>query len=199
MQRENWVTVLAAPDETCSNLCSAQCVNTYILPIVTYALPVWFPHSTERGRATLNAVLTKFLKRCLGVPYPYGTYDSIVHFLCETIPLSHFLQFRTTKDFYNIAFPPSVQGVQFSPPTEIEDLNRYNVYEMIPSFFWMSVVPTNGQLPDNPFSRRALLYDMIDLFHCHICIDGQYHHPSQWCLCMFCGFQVHHYHHRTCE
>jgi hypothetical protein len=42
--------------------------NTYILPIITYALPVWFPKTNDEGRKRLNAIFTKFMKRYLGVP-----------------------------------------------------------------------------------------------------------------------------------
>ena len=39
----------------------------YILPILTYALPVWFPKVTEESKKRLNSVFTKFLKRYLGL------------------------------------------------------------------------------------------------------------------------------------
>jgi hypothetical protein len=171
--------------------------NTYVLPIITYALPVWFHKSSEDGRKKLNAVFTKFMKRYLGIPY--SSYNAIVHFLAGTVPLCHFLQNRSMKDFFNIPFPASLQGAQFSPPTQLEELKSYNVYEEVPSFFWLSRVPDGDQLPTNPDSRRALLYDMMDLFHPHVCIDGEFHiHPSDWCNCVLCADTMEHYHHRTC-
>ena len=171
--------------------------NTYILPIITYALPVWFPKTSEEGRKRLNAIFTKFMKRYLGVPY--STYNAIVHYLSGTVPLCNFLQNRATKDFLNVQFPPSLEGVQFTPPEELEELKDYNIYENIPTFFWLSRVPESDQLPTNPDARRALLYDMIDLFHYHVCIDGIFHtRPSCWCSCVLCGENMEHFHHRTC-
>ena len=171
--------------------------NIYVLPIITYALPVWFHKSSEDGRKKLNAVFTKFMKRYLGIPY--SSYNAIVHYLAGTVPLCNFLQNRSVRDFFNIPFPDSLRGCQFNPPTELEELKGYNVYEEVPSFFWLSRVPEGDQLPTNPDSRRALLYDMMDLFHPHVCIDGEFHiHPSDWCNCVLCAETVEHYHHRTC-
>jgi hypothetical protein len=82
----------------------------------------------------------------------------------------------------------------------LEELKSYNVYEEVPEFFRLSGVTDGVQLPTNPDSRRALLYDMLDLFHPHLCIDGEFHiHLSDWCNCVLCGDSMEHYHHRTCE
>ena len=42
--------------------------NTYILPIITYGLPIWFPELKESSKCQLNSVYTKFIKRYLGIP-----------------------------------------------------------------------------------------------------------------------------------
>ena len=175
-----------------------QIFNTYVLPIVTYCVSVWFSTITRSGIRKLNALFTKFLKRCFGLPY--RTHNSLVHFLSGTIPLCHFLQMRALKDFHNVVFPRALLGVQFQPPPVSEELKEYNAAHEVPSFFWMSRVIDVEQLPRNSDSRRALLYDALDLFHTHVCIDGKYHtKPSIFCICRFCDGLVHqHYHHRTC-
>jgi hypothetical protein len=171
--------------------------NVYVLPIITYALPVWFHKSSEEGRKKLNAIFTKFMKRYLGVPY--STYNAIVHYITGTVPLCNFLQDRAMKDFFKTSFPSSLEGTHFTPPTELEELKEYNAYEKIPQFFRDSGVQENFQLPTNPDTRRALLYDMIDLFHHHVCYDELFHtRPTDWCVCLYCGDTVEHYHHRTC-
>jgi len=62
----------------------------YVLPVVTYSLPVWLPSLCLSSANKLNAVFTKFLKRYMGLPY--NTNNAIVHFLTNAVPLSHTLK-----------------------------------------------------------------------------------------------------------
>jgi hypothetical protein len=60
--------------------------NIYVLPIATYALPVWFSQATSSQTRPLNAVFTKYLKRWLCIPYSVN--NAIVYHLTETRPLT---------------------------------------------------------------------------------------------------------------
>ena len=166
---------------------------TYILPILTYAAPLWFPKCTKESKRKINSLFTKFLKRYLGLPY--GTYNAIVHYITNTSPICQDLAKMVKPAFYKVCFPQCLGGVRFPPP-EIEG-SDYKVIEEIPTYFWLSTVLNS--LPLNPESRRALLYDTIDLHHCKICVDGSKHpHPTMWCLCKLCGSEVKRFHYRDC-
>jgi hypothetical protein len=166
----------------------------YILPIVTYALPMWYPKVTASSKSKLNAILTKFLKRFLGIPY--AAYNSITYFLTNSAPLSETLASKVQQMFFNISYPTCLEGLQLAPPEDtVVDAN--DVIHSIPSFFWINPVI---ELPRNPASRRALLYDVFDLHHTRLCIDGNKHpHPTMWCLCKYCGDTVQRFHYRICS
>ena len=167
--------------------------NTYVLPIVTYALPLWFPKATEELKNKLNSMFTKFLKRYLGIPY--ATYNALVHFVTGTTPLCVSIQHKMEKSFYRIQYPACMNGVQLTVPTR--DDAQYAAYERIPSFFWLS--PTLCYpLPSDPDVRRALLYDRFDLHHGRMCANTEHHDPSCLCVCLHCGYSVERYHFRRC-
>ena len=42
--------------------------HTYVKPILTYCASIWFPLVNKNGLNRINAIYTKFLKRCLGIP-----------------------------------------------------------------------------------------------------------------------------------
>jgi hypothetical protein len=173
----------------------ALCIfQTYVLPIITYSLPVWFPRITEKGKDRLNSLFTKFLKRYLGLPY--RTSNAITHHIAGTSPLTVYLHNRAMANFLKVTFPRAAAGILITPPSQ-EEL-EYSVIKEVPTYFWLSRTMPHG-LPLNPKSRRALLYDVIDLYHRHTCIDGEYHpHPTIWCLCKFCGEVIQYFHHRVC-
>ena len=146
-----------------------QLFDTYVFPLISYAVSVWLPSSTETGVCEVNAIYTKFLKRYLGIPY--GSSNANVHFISGTVPLDVRLAMSSQKSFLKLCFPISLNGVQIRPPPNPEFIvSTYNAYEDIPSFFWMS--PVIEKLPLNSSSRRALLYEVMDLYHFHLCIDG---------------------------
>ena len=169
--------------------------NVYILSVITYALPIWYPQISNDARCKLNSVFTKFLKRHLGLPY--STNNSIVHFLTETQPLSYTLDQKLLKATLNITYPRELNGVVIPLPSEFTDL--YSPLPKIPSYFWMSR-PIEGNLPIQSEPRRALLYDIIDLIHPHICKTANFHlEPvNETCICRFCLGQALHYHQREC-
>jgi hypothetical protein len=42
--------------------------NIFVMPAITYALPIWYPDVTDSSKSQLNSLFTKFLKRHLGLP-----------------------------------------------------------------------------------------------------------------------------------
>jgi hypothetical protein len=167
--------------------------NTYVLPIVQYALPLWFPKLSKEGRRSLNSMFTKFLKRYLGVPW--ATHNGLVHYVTGTIPLCCSLEEKTTKFFHKICYPQSLSGVRLTVPNQT--LAAYNNFENVPSFFWYSPI-LKLPLPSNPEIRRALVYDAFDLHHRRMCSRLEHHDPGVLCVCDYCGYSVDRYHFRLC-
>ena len=169
--------------------------DTYVLPIITYALPIWLPQATESQLGSINCVLTKFLKRFLGVPY--ATHNAIVYFITGNIPLSHRINGFLMSQFLRLRYPNGLDGVRITPPA-IRDW-QYSAEENLPNHFQLAPVIDINQLPRDPKSRRAFLYEALDLYHPHICIDGAYHRkPDMWCICKFCGEEPSWFHFREC-
>lgn len=168
--------------------------NTYVLPVIHYCLPIWFPSLCESSKSKLNAVYTKYLKRYLGVPYI--TNNAIVHFLTGTEPITSVVG----RQFMNLRFPSALDGVKITPPALDGKLELCSTISKIPTYFWASEI-LDG-LPVLPTSRRALLYDIIDLHHSHICGRREFHlNPHDGdvtCSCRFCGGVADRYHFREC-
>ena len=172
-----------------------QLFNIYVFPIVSYALSVWLPLATASQMRPLNAVFTKFLKRYLGIPY--STNNSLVYFVTETAPLSQQLNDRCYNQFLKIRYPTSMNGVRLTPPTE--DRFKYSLIEEIPSYFWLTPVLKHSDLPLNPTSRRAILYEILDLYHPHLCVEDSFHKsPTEACLCRLCEMPADRFHFRDC-
>ena len=170
--------------------------NIYILPVFTYALPVWFPKITTSSRTKIDAVFTKFLKRYLGLPYL--TNNATVHFLTNTMPLHRTLSTAAETTFYKISFPDALSGIHLSPPLQTPNDPAYSPVENIPPHFWLSA-PITGNLPILPAPRRALLYDTLDIHHHHICLTKQFHlGVEDDCVCKFCKEKCSWYHYRDC-
>ena len=173
--------------------------KVYVLPIVEYALACWLPNLCQSVESALNAVLSKFLKRFLGVPY--STYTSLVHFVTNTYPLCDYLRSVHQARFFTLKFPPCVSGLHFQVPENVTlPLGGSVDVENIPSFFWHS--PVIEQLPVLSTPKRAVLYDSFDLFHYQLCNRKEFHTGSmvseELCSCKFCGEPIAHFHHRTC-
>lgn len=169
--------------------------NIYVLPIATYALPVWFSQATSSQTRPLNAVFTKYLKRWLCIPYSVN--NAIVYHLTETRPLTLELTQKIFHLYWKIKFPNAMNGVRIDPPAP-QNFN-YTTIKELPSYFWLTPVLSCNDLPQNPTARRALLYEVLDLYHCHTCIDGNRHgKPTIYCLCKYCEDSYTRFHYRKC-
>ena len=167
--------------------------NVYVLPIVTYGLPVWYPDISETSKNSINSMLTKFLKRYLGIPY--SSNNAITHFITESNPLTVSLDALVLKATLNVTFPIELNG--FRLPLPEEQFNEYNPIPSIPSTFWSS--PPISKLPFTAEPRRALLYCAMDLIHCHVCKKKEFHlKPDEECICRFCNNSAPAYHFREC-
>ena len=171
--------------------------NTYILPVITYALPVWFPNVIESSCNKLNAVFTKFLKLCLGLPY--NTNNAITYYLTNQTPVCETLKIKYEKAFYKVKFPEVLSGLQLTPPTDYSKDDLFSPLPSIPSYFWLSQ-PIVGHLPHLHEPRRALLYDSIDIHHFHLCTRDDFHlAPEETCVCRLClQCADHWFHYREC-
>ena len=180
---------------------SLKIFDIYILPIITHAISTWYPRATEPAICTINAIFTKFLKRYLGIPY--GTCNMLVHFACETTPLDLRLGLICSCSFYKLIYPAKLGGVQFKPPPDPNPAIKYfNIYEEIPSYFWMSPVSHWKacflliQNPEEPCCTKSLTY--ITLIFVPLGANIMY--PDRFfCVCKFCGLDCQQYHFRNCS
>jgi len=163
---------------------------------MTYSLPVWFPMIDKNGTNRINAIYSKYLKRCLGVPK--STSNAKVLFITGSEPTCNYLHELSQRMFFKISYPSSLSGIQFAPPNP-NLFNPYSAIREVPSYFWLSE-QLRGSIPNNPASRRALMYEIFDLFHHHVCRDAETHHsPMEDCRCKLCGGSVQRYHFRECR
>ena len=152
----------------------------------------------DRFSDLLNSMFTKFLKRYLGVPYMAN--NSIFHFLSATEPLRHTLEKAQQKAFLKITLPDSLSGLSLEPPVVRAELNCYDPISTIPAYFWVGVSTLKMPLPVLADTRRALLYDVMDLIHPHICERNEFHlEVDETCVCRLCHQQAPSYHHRVCS
>ena len=170
--------------------------KTYVMPIIMYCLAVYFPNITMSSRTKLNSLFTKFLKRYLGLPSISN--NAIVHYLTGTCPLTHTLDSKLLSATLKVSYPCEIQGLQIILPKEVAI--SYSPLPEIPSYFWLSPV-IDKSLPFDPESRRALLYTVMDLVHCHICKTKDFHlYPNEeTCKCFYCGEDCGHFHARECS
>ena len=169
--------------------------NMYVRSILTYCLPIWFRSIDQNSINKINALYTKFLKRCLGVPK--SACNAKIHYILQTEPLCNYLHEQAQKMFYKIPFPTSLNGVQFHPPHP-HWIMPYRRVQEVPTYFWISE-QLSGPLPTNAVARRALMYEILDLYHHHVCRDADTHHgPLEDCRCKLCGRAVGRYHFRDC-
>ena len=170
--------------------------NTYVRPIMTYCLPIWFQSVEGNSVNRINAVYTKFLKRCLSVPK--SASNAKVHYILQTEPLCNYLHRQAQKMFFKISYPASLSGIQLPPPNP-HLITPYNRVEEVPSYSWLSE-QLNRPLPNIATARRALMYEILDLYHHHICVDADTHNsPNENCRCKLCGRPVSRYHFRDCD
>ena len=141
------------------------------------------------------------MKRYLGIPYISN--NAITHYISETTPISDHLRLRVGNFFLGLRMPNVLSGVKFTPP-ENSVTTGYRAIERIQTYFWLS--PVLDSLPVLPEPRRAILYDVMDLHHSHICNRNDFHlHPhddvngqNRTCICRFCHHVADQYHYREC-
>ena len=110
----------------------------------------------------------------------------------------NYLHELSQKLFLKIPYPITLNGIQFNAP-DPNLIRPYKAMEEIPSYFWISEI-IRGPLPNNPATRRALLYDILDLYHYHLCndVENKHNSPSENCRCNLCGARLGRYHFREC-
>lgn len=172
--------------------------NVFILSIIRYALPVWFPSVTVSSKTKLDSLYTKYLKRFLGLPY--SASNALVYRITNTAPLSSSLPSLYVKSFDNLTFPRSMEGIHLYRPLEPPPFTPIPLPEKIR----LCPVPIPGPnlLPTLKAPKRAFLYTIFDLFHPHLCSKvGCSHLPSDpdtLCICRHCSTPIDHYHTYVC-
>lgn len=168
--------------------------NTYILPIVTYALPAWYPRVPATSKRKLDVIYNKFVKRYLGVPYSANT--AITYYMTGAQRLINVLEHAHERLFLSCKYPPSMTGLTFPPPIITEHPSP-----PLPEYFNSCPITLTNDLPVLPFPRRALAYDFLDLFHGHMCVRGFHSHADEdeVCLCTYCLSPMGAYHRHSCD
>ena len=168
--------------------------NCYVLPTYRYGLSLWLGRASESAMTAVDSVLTKYLKRYLGVPFRAN--NSITHYICNTEPLSIILQNLYHQSFNSLSFPSSLSGLQLTQA--ISQPPKYDPIPLIPSFFWRSNYP--GYLPTYSNSRRLLCKEIYDFEHSEYCSNTAFHiTPDEDCICIDCGSTVAYYHKYFCS
>ena len=171
--------------------------NVYVRPILTYALPVWLPQISKSYKTKINSLFTKFLKRFLGIPY--CSNNAITHFITQTKPLISTLEDIAPNSFLKISYPSEISGIRFSPPSDLTV--EEPIFSNVPTTFWLS--ETLNKIPMLPKPKRALMYDIYDIHHSHICETETFHTKINEndiiCICKFCYSPMTAYHFRECS
>ena len=174
--------------------------SVFIMPIYLYGLPLWFENCSTASLQSIDATLTKYLKRYLLVPA--HSNNATIHFLTSTLPLSKNLRRAAPNAIRSLTFPSILHGHRLSFfPSSSQGLNdmddRLEILERIPSTFWLSRLPFS--IPLYPQSRKRLFREILDSDHFKICRNSAFHpHPLPTCLCINCGGPAHAYHDRYC-
>ena len=168
--------------------------NIYILPIYRYGLPMWLSKCSDSVLKEIDSVFLKYVKIYLGVPRHAN--NAITYFITETEPFSHTLKRLAPQCLGGLTFPEEFDGVN------LDFLNlsytcTYNVYEDIPSWFWVS--RTFFAIPRNSGYRKKLCRQIYDLDHTDFCSNTKFHHKVLLgCTCRYCGKRMSNYHSRIC-
>lgn len=167
--------------------------QVYILPILEYALPIWISGTLAKtAKQLINTVLTKFLKRYLGIPY--DSNNSYTHFSCQTYPLFNILTNLANSRVYDVFLPSSLSGakltlVENTPPR----IECHPNLEEIPSHFWRGRAISS--IPKNPFYRRKVFSEIFDSNHYQNCFTKKFHKSAvDTCICTLCNNLNHPYH-----
>ena len=170
--------------------------NVYILPLYTYALPIWITNTSVNAVKSANAVQTKYLKRYLGLPKHAN--NSIVHHITETKPLFNLLTESAPKTTGAMYLPTELSGYQLEFLKSLPEVQPYNYIEEVPTWFWISKRMLN--INPNYHLRKKFLVEIFDLDHKDFCSNNKFHcKVEQECICRFCDKQMTYYHHRFCN
>ena len=131
--------------------------SIFILPIFLYGLPLWFENCSTASLQSIDATLTKYLKRYLLVPA--HSNNATIHFLTSTLPLSKNLRRAAPNAIRSLTFPSILHGHRLSFfPNSSQELNdtddRLEILERSPSTFWLSRIPFS--IPLYPQARKRL-------------------------------------------
>ena len=161
------------------------------MPIFRYGLPIWLSNHSNSAAASVNSMLTKFLKMYLGLPQ--NCNNTIIYFLTQTSPLIHELMTLVPSLSNNLVFPPCLQGLQLSILKNITEPVPYCPIPDIPSTFWNSRVI--HRFPESYRLRRLVCRDVTDYVHFDfICKNKKFHvSPEPSCVCELCGLIAHSY------
>ena len=151
-----------------------ECFRIYILPTISYALPTWHGAISKSSGNKINSLFTKFLKRYLGIPY--SCQNSLIYKITNSKPLLETLDNLCESQFLTLKFPPELSGYKLGPPTKVASKCPVNP---VPNFFLDNPIEFNGSFPIKADSRRAFLYDYLDLFHFRICETDHFKKPKK--------------------
>ena len=165
------------------------------MPLFEYGLVLWITskYSLATGKL-IDALLTKFLKRYLGVPY--NTSNAIIYHITKLKPFTRLLQELCNERTSGIAFASVLDGMQLSLFNKLPDINEYDeeeeIFKKIPSHFWRSKQIMS--LPMNETYRRKICREICDSDHFEHCKLTKFHNYSTDCICKYCGDHLHPYH-----
>ena len=127
--------------------------------------------------------------------YPLNPlYNS--HHLCGTIPFSVYMKNRIQESISVLSYPKEFNGIKLSFLQDDVSTEECNIYERIPSWFWLG--PTFEKLPINKAYRKRLCYELFDFNHKDLCSTETFHIPDEECKCKFCKDSCSHFHERYC-
>lgn len=168
--------------------------QTYIFPILSYALPAWLHLLNKSSAIKMNSLYTKFLKRWLAIPY--ASNNAIVHYLTKTNPLCDSLPHTCEKLFSSLIFPSSLSNITIPPSADI--FNTTTRPELPDYFYSCPILLQNMLMLLEP--KRALFYDILDLHHSHLCKTHTFHSSPiiDECICKVCNEPALRYHRFCC-
>jgi len=168
----------------------------YIIPIFRYGLPLWLNATSNSAKQSVNAVLTKFLKSYLCIPFHAN--DVITHFVTNTQPLLRTLEFMALECTSSFVFPEELHGHSLSFLVNLVQPPSYNVIPEIPTFFWRSKSFCN--IPTNALFRKKLCREIFDIDHVLFCERANFHGLDRTeCICIGCRENMGYYHQQICS
>ena len=91
---------------------------------------MWLSSNSNATKQSINAVLTKFIKSYLGVPYHAS--NSITHYLSNTQPLMQTLELMALSCSHNFIFPKELDGysISFLKATEPMHITSFRTFRL---------------------------------------------------------------------